>query len=119
VVNWGAVLFCQDLCSFRVPGVYLSRANHLFVALFSLSRISNLRIFNAAFSPIWATSTNRLPANRQSPSHRVTNSRKLALELIQKLGPARGKNYLRYEFHGQNKTRMCFDMNRYPSSSLL
>jgi hypothetical protein len=36
----------------RVPGVYLSWANPVFLAFFPFNRISNLRAFNVAFSSI-------------------------------------------------------------------
>jgi hypothetical protein len=36
----------------RVPAVYLGWANPVFLAFFSFNRISNLRVFNAAFSSI-------------------------------------------------------------------
>jgi hypothetical protein len=37
---------------FRVPGVYLTWANPVFLAFFSFNRISNLRVFSVAFSSI-------------------------------------------------------------------
>jgi len=36
----------------RVPRVYLSWANPVFLAFFSFNRINNLRVFSVAFSPI-------------------------------------------------------------------
>jgi hypothetical protein len=36
----------------RVPSVYLSWADEVFLAFFSFNRINNLRAFNVAFSPI-------------------------------------------------------------------
>jgi hypothetical protein len=37
---------------FRVPGVYLTWANPVFLAFFSFNRINNLRVFSVAFSSI-------------------------------------------------------------------
>jgi hypothetical protein len=37
---------------FRVPGVYLTWANMMFLAFFAFNRINNLRVFNVAFSSI-------------------------------------------------------------------
>ncbi len=36
----------------RVPGVYLTWANPVFLAFFSFNRINNLRVFSVAFSSI-------------------------------------------------------------------
>jgi hypothetical protein len=36
----------------RVPGVYLSWANRVFLAFFPFNGINNLRVFNVAFSSI-------------------------------------------------------------------
>ena len=41
-----------DSCALRVPAVYLTSANPVFLAFFAFNRISNLRVFNAAFSSI-------------------------------------------------------------------
>jgi hypothetical protein len=42
----------QDSGPRRVPGVYLTWANPLFLAFFAFNGISNLRDFNVAFSSI-------------------------------------------------------------------
>ena len=42
----------------RVPGVYLTWANSLFLAYFAFNGINNLRAFNVAFSPIPTAPTN-------------------------------------------------------------
>ncbi len=42
----------------RVPAVYLTWANPMFLAFFAFSRINNLRVFNVAFSPIPTAPTN-------------------------------------------------------------
>ncbi len=42
----------------RVPLVYLTWANSLFLAFFAFNRINNLRAFNVAFSPIPTAPTN-------------------------------------------------------------
>ncbi len=45
----------------RVPAVYLTWANPVFLAFFAFNRINNLRIFNAAFSSIPTAPTIDLP----------------------------------------------------------
>ncbi len=42
----------------RVPAVYLSWANRVFLAFFSFNRMNNLRAFNVAFSSIPTAPTN-------------------------------------------------------------
>jgi len=42
----------------RVPGVYLTWANSVFLAFFAFNGINNLRIFNVAFSSIPTAPTN-------------------------------------------------------------
>src|SRR6266849_2067421 len=42
---------------FRVPAVYLTWANPVFLAFFSFNRINNLRVFSIAFSSIPTGST--------------------------------------------------------------
>jgi hypothetical protein len=49
---------------FRVPGVYLTWANPVFLAFFSFNRISNLRVFSVAFSSIPTAPTNLLHSQR-------------------------------------------------------
>jgi len=48
---------------YRVPAVYLTWANSMFLAFFSFEGISNLRIFSVAFSPIPTAPTN-LPKHK-------------------------------------------------------
>jgi hypothetical protein len=52
----GSTICCwmwrQRMHAFRVPGVYLSWANPVFLAFSSFNGISNLRVFNVAFSSI-------------------------------------------------------------------
>jgi hypothetical protein len=43
-----------------VPPVYLTSANPVFLAFFSFNRISNLRVFNVAFSSIPTAPANQL-----------------------------------------------------------
>ena len=42
----------------RVPGVYLTWANLMFLAFFAFNGINNLRVFNVAFSSIPTAPTN-------------------------------------------------------------
>ncbi len=44
----------------RVPAVYLTWANPVFLAFFSFNRINNLRVFNVAFGSIPTAPTNHL-----------------------------------------------------------
>src|SRR6266436_7476043 len=46
--------------NFRVPGVYLTWAYSVFLSFFSFNRISNLRVFNTAFSSIFTARTHQL-----------------------------------------------------------
>ena len=46
--------------NFRVPAVYLSWANSVFLTFFSFNRINNLRAFNVAFSSIPTAPTMQL-----------------------------------------------------------
>jgi hypothetical protein len=49
----GPLAFSVLWCGFaRVPRVYLSWANPVFLAFFSFNEINNFRVLNVAFSPI-------------------------------------------------------------------
>ena len=53
---------CDSFFVVRVPGVYLTWANSVFLAFFAFNTINNLRAFSVAFSSI-PTSSTKVPLN--------------------------------------------------------
>jgi hypothetical protein len=54
-MRFGILMFhavLRSLRSFRVPAMYFTWVNSVFLSFFSFNGISNLRVFNVAFSSI-------------------------------------------------------------------